>query len=114
MLLIELLNPKTLSQKLYLVGYLLFVLFILFNTILPWKGRDFPNKADILYSEGTINYDYQQDGRSKRLLLVLDNVNNTSAHDKKTKIIQKKIKYLVAAILLILLPVHQCVLVKNI
>ena len=103
MLLIELLNPKTLSQKLYLVGYLLFVLFILFNTILPWKGRDFPNKADILYSEGTINYNYQQDGRFKRLLLVLDNVNNT-----------KKIKYLVAAILLILLPVHQCVLVKNI
>ncbi len=103
MLLIELLNPKTLSQKLYLVGYLLFVLFILFNTILPWKGRDFPNETDILYSVGTINYNYQQDGRSKRLLLVLDSVNNT-----------KKIKYLVAAILLILLPVHQCVLVKNI
>lgn len=80
MLLIELLNPRTLSQKIYLIGYLLFVLFILFNTILPWKGRDFPNKAEILYSEGTINYNYQQDGRSKRLLLILDNVNNTKEH----------------------------------
>lgn len=82
MLLAELLNPKTLSQKIYLIGYLLLILFILFNTILPWKGRDFPNETDILFSEGTINYNYQQDGRSKRLLLILDNVNNT----KKTQV----------------------------
>lgn len=77
MLIADLLKTKTLSQKIYLTGYLLFVLFILFNTIFPWKGRDFPNESEITYSEGTINYDYQQDGKSKRLLLVLENIDNT-------------------------------------
>lgn len=77
MLPIDLLKPKTLSQKMYWIGYLLFVVFILFNTILPWQGRDFPNETDIYYSEGTINYIHERDGRSARLLLVLEDVNNT-------------------------------------
>ncbi|WP_296208697.1 hypothetical protein [Psychrobacter sp. UBA3480] len=67
----------TKSQKTHIIVFLLFMSFMPTKSFLEWKGRDFPQKSEINYSTGVLDY-LRTTGKDSKSFTVLRSIEGSS------------------------------------
>ena len=69
-------SGPTKSQKTHIIVFLLFMSFMPTKSFLEWKGRDFPQKSELNYSTGVLDY-VRTTGKDSKSFTVLRSIDGS-------------------------------------